>query len=155
MNHEVYCAQILRVTEGESFVSVGDKQLARHLNPSYHSDILAGRAMSLPDLLSQRDCGTYVAFRLREVKFKLEERLVVKALEQLRSGIKQIKQAFKSSEIDRVEIVVPLKGRPLKKQELLFVGAPLDSNRYFLHFNGQENVFIEEQGRYPVTILLL
>jgi hypothetical protein len=155
MNHEAYCAQILKVTEGESFISIGDKQLAKQLNPSYYSDLMEGRALSLPDLFSQRDFGIYAVFRLREVKFKLEERLVIKALEQLQSGIKQINRFLESSRIDRVEIVVPLKGRSLKKSELLFVGTPLDSNRYCLHFNGQENVFIEEQGRYPVSILFL
>lgn len=155
MNHEVYCAQILKVTEGEAFVSIGDQQLARHLNPSYQSDLLAGRSLSLPDLFSQRDCGTYVAFRLREVKFKLEERLVLKALEQLRSGIKQLKRAFQYSEIDRVEIVIPLRGRPLKKEELFFLGAPLDFNRYSLCFQSQEQFFIEEQGKYPISVLCL
>ena len=88
MTHETYCADKLRLFEEEQFIAIGDESVARILNPTYEEDLRNGRAERLPDLLSTKREGSETFFRLREVKFKLEDRLVRKALTQLVSGIK-------------------------------------------------------------------
>ncbi len=155
MNPEAYCADILRVTEGEVFLSVGDKQLAQYLNPSYKTDICLGKGLSLPDLFSSTSIGNRTLFRLREVKFKLEERLVTKALEQLKSGLRQMQYLIPEAIVDRIEIVLPLKGRGLKKEEHKFLGTALNINRFILIGEDKEAITIGEGISYPVSILLL
>ena len=92
---------------------------------------------------------------MREVKFKLEDRLIRKALKQLKSGLELLVNSVPSAEVDRLEIVLPLKERHLKKPELSFLGAQLCFNRYELKYDG--NTFLENQNGnlIGVTVVLL
>ncbi len=156
MNSEAYCAQVIQLTEGENFLSVGDNQVASLLNPHYAAELKLGRGLSLPDLLSQTQTETGPVFRLREVKFKLEKRLILKAIRQLKTGVELLKKGIVEAKIDRLEIVIPLQGRALKKWELPFLGMALDSNRYCLKM---EEISMEEPELWkegvPLSILLL
>lgn len=155
MNYEAYCADILKVTEGEMFISVGDEKLAPLLNPTFQADTQAGKALSLPDLLSTRSQDGKVTYRLREVKYKLEERLVEKALQQLQSGVLHMERLFSQCLLDRLEIVIPLHGRRLKKEECKFLGLPLATNRFHLRKGQDEPVYLDLRFSTPVTVLLL
>lgn len=155
MTSEAYCAQRIKLIEGEVFLSIGDEELDRFLNPHYLTDKKLGTTMGLPDLLSTRKVNDRLSFRLREVKFKLEHRLVIKALKQLNAGIRQLNLLFDSPEIDRVEIVVPLKGRNLKKNELGFLGDPISPVRFSLNWNHGLKPFEKDFSLYPVTILMV
>lgn len=155
MTHEAYCADILRLTENESFISVGDSQLGPLLNPKYEADTLAGKTLSLPDLLSVNKQNSKVYYRLREVKYKLEDRLVHKAIEQLKSGLLQTRELFPGCEFDRLEIVVPLRQRKLKIDEVRFLGSPISNSRFFLKLQNEEPVFLDSSNSSPITILLL
>lgn len=154
MTHETYCADQLRLIEKEQFIAIGDEHVARTLNPAYDVDLRNGRAERLPDLLSIKREGGETLFRLREVKFKLEDRLVRKALTQLASGIERLRQSMTSPIIDRVEIVVALQGRALKVPEREFLGEALASNRYRLKL-GEPLPLRVERLSCPVTVLLL
>ena len=155
MTHEAYCAQWLRLRENEVFVSIGDAELERFLNPSFERDRKLGATMGLPDLLSkyQREQETF--FRIREVKFKLEQRLVVKALTQLKSGIRQLNLVLDAPQIDRVEIVVPLHGRKIKKNELAFLGEEISPGRFELNWKNGFADWELEFSFCPVTILAI
>jgi len=155
LTYESYCAEILSVTERESFLSIGDGQVAEYLNPTYHSDIRIGKALSLPDLLSTSVVRDKLCYRLREVKYKLEERLVLKAVAQLRTGCSQVRRLFPDSFVDRLEIVIPLKNRNLKKDELNFLGSPLNSNRFLLKIRESEGIRIDQDHPVPITVLIL
>lgn len=152
MTHETYCADKLRLFEGEQFIAIGDESVARILNPTYKEDLRNGRAERLPDLLSTKREGCETVFRLREVKFKLEDRLVHKALTQLASGIERLHRSMGTLHIDRVEIVVALQGRALKPPEKKFLGEELGPNRFRL-----EPFSYPPLGAMPcpVTVLLL
>ena len=136
--------------EAEQFIAVGDERVARILNPAYEEELRNGKAKRLPDLLSVKWDGSETRFRLREVKFKLEERLVRKALTQLASGIDKLRESLVSPTIDRVEIVVALQGRALKPPEKKFLGEALAPNRFRLQFDEETPPIA-----YPVTVLLL
>lgn len=155
MTPESYCAQTIKFIEGEVFLSVGDEQVDRFLNPHYLLDKKLGTTMGLPDLLSTSKTKTQVSFRLREVKFKLEQRLVMKALKQLNTGIRQLNLLFGSPIIDRVEIVVPLRGRNLKKDEFKFLGEPISPIRFFLNWKAGLESLEKDFFAYPVTVLML
>jgi len=152
---EDYCAQMIRVTEGESFLSVGDEELVHYLNPNYSLDRLAGRALKLPDLLSVYREQNRQVFRLREVKYKLEERLILKALKQLESGSRQMQLIFNQPRIDRIEIAIPLRDRRLKKEETQFLGTALTANRFDLNLDVRSSFFKNPLVLPPVTVLLL
>ena len=159
MNHEAYSALQLKLLEAEQFLAIGDEAVARALNPTYVDDVRAGRAESLPDLLSLKSMDGSRRLRLREVKFKLEERLVVKAVTQLESGLRLLRQnrsgLAPALEIDRTEIVVVLRDRKLKSQEKPFLGEPLGPNRFELRLRGKPCRLGEGDRSYPVTVLLL
>ena len=133
MSHESYCADRLRSLEGEEFLAVGDDALARRLNPRFEEDRRHGRAERLPDLLSIKDG----AYRLREVKFRLEEKLVAKAVSQLRRGAELLGEP-----VDRLEIVVPLYGRALKPAEQALLGARVESERFRLAMDSAITVLL-------------
>ncbi len=153
--YEKYCAERLRLREGEQFFAVGDASLNQFLNPAYEEDLDLGRTVSLPDLLSFKSVNAQMCFRIREVKYKLEERLVAKAVNQLRSGLEFIHRKFDSPVVDRVEIVIPLNGRRLKKDELPFLGPELEPSRHELRIAGQSQVLTAHTKRYSVTLLLI
>lgn len=155
MTSEAYCAQIIKLTEGEVFLSVGDEEVDRFLNPHYLSDKKLGTTMGLPDLLSTSETNEQVSFRLREVKFKLEHRLVEKALKQLNTGIRQLNLLFDSPKIDRVEIVVPLKGRSLKKEEFNFLAEQISPVRFFLNWKIGLEALEKDFSSHPVTIMMV
>jgi len=156
-NREKYCATQLRLIESEQFVAVGDARLGRLLNDRYAQDLAEGRMLSLPDLLSLRFEPTKgeTFFRLREVKFKLEIRLVEKALQQLQSGLEWVSRRFDAPAIDRVELVVALNGRALKPTERPFLGAALGPERYQLVINGSAQTLNHREQSYRVSVLLL
>jgi hypothetical protein len=133
--------------------------LVRYLNPNYSSDRLAGRALKLPDLLSVFQDQNRQVFRLREVKYKLEERLILKALRQLESGSRQMNLIFNQPRIDRLEIAVPLRDRRLKKEEIKFLGSALTANRFELELEldlqGLNHSFKNHLGLPSITIVLL
>lgn len=155
MTYESYCAEILSVTERETFISIGDGQVAQYLNPTYHADARVGKALSLPDLLSTSRVQDKLCYRLREVKYKLEERLVLKAVDQLRTGCSQVRNLYPDSVVDRLEIVIPLKDRKLKRGEFHFLGSSLDSNRFLLKTRDREVVHLDESNEVPITVLIL
>jgi hypothetical protein len=147
MTPEAYCAELLRLREREEFLAVGE-QVALTLNPRYHEDRRAGRAESLPDLLSR---GRDARLSLREVKYKLEEKTIRKAASQLATGAALLPPA---QEIDRLEIVVPLRDRKLKDHEQRFLGEAIDG-RYALQLDGRP-VTVRVRGRvYPITVVVL
>ncbi len=120
MKAEAYCATQLKVLEAEHFIAVAEEKPGR----------------KAPDLLSYRRDGNCLSFRIREVKFKLEERLVKKALAQLESGLEQMGE-YPAPSIDRLELVVALQGRKIKTPEKCFLGAALSENRFELLLGGQ------------------
>jgi hypothetical protein len=152
---EKYCAHLLGLWEAERFLAVGDERLSRCLNPSHLEGRRAGRSDSLPDLLSVKTEETGSLFRLREVKYKLEERLVAKALRQLESGIRCVQKAFGQPMIDRVEVVIVLRERKLKQIEREFLGERIAPYRYHLFFRGAFSQIDVEGREYPVTVLTL
>ncbi len=111
MNAEALCAQQIAFLEGERFVCVAERK----------------DGGKFPDLVSQTPEGAY---RLREVKYKLEARLVRKALAQLEAGFDEYPG------IDRLELVIPLQGRKLKEPEKAFLGAPICERRHELILEG-------------------
>lgn len=150
MTPEAYCAQLLSSFEGEQFLAVGE-EVAKKLNPNYEVDRRKGAGARLPDLLSAK-AATY---RLREVKFKLEEALIRKALEQLKSGVRHLQDTIEGSVVDRLEIVIPLRERKMKPDEKMFLGKDLGSSRFRLRLKG-EPVSVRIKGeRYPITVLVL
>lgn len=126
MRAEGYCATRIQFLEGERFLEVAKQKPGR----------------KFPDLVSKTPEGKY---RLREVKFKLEERLVRKALAQLEAA------ATDYAKLDRLELVIALEGRRLKPPELPFVGEPLANFRYVLLLDGRPCSI----SGIPVTLLLL
>jgi hypothetical protein len=126
MKAEAYCASQLQFLESERFLSVGEQR------PE-------GR---YPDLVSQ--FGS--CYRIREVKFKLEARLVRKALSQLEAGLRAVE-----GEVDRLELVIALQGRRLKDPEKVFLGSPLSDRRYELLLDGTACRI----ANHPVSVLLL
>lgn len=145
--NEKYCAERLRLSEGEQFFAIGDSQLNKFL--------ACAESPSLPDLLSFRKVDEKMCFRLREVKFKLEDRLVTKAVRQLRSGLEWIHRKFDSPSVDRVELVIALKQRSLKKNERRFLGTELGPDRYELHVGGEIQTVTVDGVIYPVSLLLI
>jgi hypothetical protein len=134
MKAEAYCALQLRFRESEHFLAVAEERGAE----------------KAPDLVSVRREGDRILFRIREVKFKLEDRLVRKALSQLESGVRQLGE-YPSPEIDRLELVIALQGRKLKEPEKGFLGRPLSDSRYELLLDGRPC----EVASRPVSVLLL
>lgn len=149
-NHERYCARQLALQEAEEFLAVGDA-VYKVLNPDHEADRAAGRANRLPDLLSVRYTADGPRFRLREVKFKLDRTLVEKAVGQLSSGLAHWQQVAPERRVDRVEIVVPTRGRPLKAPEEIFLGRDLGRGRRALQLDGREIVL----AGLPVSVLFL
>jgi hypothetical protein len=143
MTHEAYCAAQLKFREAEHFLAVGDEAF--------------GGAMGLaeparfPDLLSVKSVNGRPLYRLREVKFKLEDRLIRKAITQLESGLRLLPVR----EVDRVEIAVALRQRSLKPAEAAFLGEPLGENRYELRLDGESCRAVCGDRSYPVTAVLL
>jgi hypothetical protein len=150
MNVEESCAQHLRIREAEEFLAVGER-VAHVLNVNYERDREAGRTRSLPDLLST--VGGF--FRLREVKFKLDEKNVRKAVAQLRSGARYFGRRRPESSLDRLEIVVPLGARRLKAPETEFLGPVLAGDRFRLVLDGRLVNVTFKGKRVPVTVLVL
>lgn len=134
MKAEAYCALQLEFRESEQFLAVAEERTEERT----------------PDLVSVHREGERLFFRIREVKFKLEDRLVRKALTQLESGVRQLGQ-FPSPEIDRLELVIALQGRKLKEPERGFLGLPLSDSRYELLLNGLPCKVLS----HPVSVLLL
>lgn len=134
MKAEAYCASQLKVLEAEHFLAVAEQTPGR----------------KAPDLLSYRRDGNCLSFRIREVKFKLEARLIEKALAQLESGLEQIGE-YPAPAIDRLELVVALQGRKIKAPEKCFLGTQLGENRFELLLNGQPC----RLRSYVVTVLFL
>lgn len=152
MGLETHCAELLRLLEGEEILAVGE-DVARKLNPSYERERRAGAAKKLPDLWStKRAEGVY---RLREVKFKLHDALVRKALKQLRSGARQLRRHVPRASIDRIEIVVPRGARGLKPPEREFLGRALGVSRYRLRLDGAAVSLRFAGKRVPVTVLVV
>lgn len=147
MTDENYCAERLRLLEGEYFIGVGDARVAAVLNPRHREDRREGKGEPLPDLLSVKKADGKTLFRLREVKFRLEERLVAKAIRQLQSGAAHLRSKSRAPEIDRLEIVIPLRGRKLKPGELGFIGEQISLSRFELRF--------PEARKSGITVLLL
>ncbi len=143
---EKYCAERLRLSEGEQFFAVGDGHLSRFLSVE---------AVSLPDLLSFKKVESSTYFRIREVKYKLEERLVTKAVTQLRSGLRWVNQKFDCPSVDRLELVVALKQRELKAAERRFLGAELGCDRYELHLAGRKQIVTDGERVHEVSVLLV
>jgi len=153
--NEKYCAERLRLSEGEQFFAVGDSQLNQFLNPHYAEDTECGHTESLPDLLSFKTVEAKMCFRVREVKFKLEDRLVAKAMRQLRSGLEWIHRKFEAPAVDRVEVVIALKDRRLKPDERNFLGPELAPDRYELRVDGEPQSVSVNGVVYPVSLLLM
>lgn len=151
---EVYCARLLGAIEGEEFIAVGDA-VAEKLNPNYERDLRLGRAVPLPDLLSTCRSGDVSTYRLREVKFKLHEKTIGRALEQLRSGVRHLRRGVSECPVDRLEIVVPLRGRRLKSAERLFLGKPLGPGRFRLSRAGSPVSLRISRRYYQVSVVLL
>lgn len=154
-SREKYCAFRLEAIEGECFVAVGDVPLSRLLNARYVEDRAQGTLPSLPDLLSIKDEHSEARYRLREVKFKLERRLVEKALRQLRRGLEAVYQRFPATKVDRVELVVALQGRALKTAEFAFLGASLGPDRFELMLDEVPQTLVHGDQVHTVSVLLL
>lgn len=155
MNYESYCARMIKITEGENFLSVGDEKLERYIQLKSGIRENGVQKLSLPDLLSQTQMGQVTFFRLREVKFKLEERLVLKAIRQLQVGVRELKKLFEVVAIDRLEIVIPLLERKLKADESCFLGSALDANRYLLKLDRLTPQIQAWDLDVPISVLLL
>lgn len=150
MNTERYCAEQIRLKENETFLAVAGKAGAR-FDPNFSQLRAEGAALRLPDLFSVTSASRY---RVREVKFKLEDRLVRKALTQLEVGARQVLDRIPESIIDRLEIVVPLRGRELQENEKKFLGKGLDANRYSLLLDGAEIAVSVLGQRCEITVLV-
>lgn len=147
---EHYCAEQIRAWEGETFLAVAEAAGMR-LDPQFLLSRQRGKALRLADLFSVVRVNGVSRFRIREVKFKLEDRLVRKALTQLEIGARQLLAKDPTREIDRLEIVIPLQGRELKEGERHFLGKALSSNRWLLSFEDQSPHIVT----CPVTVLAL
>lgn len=154
-NLEKHCATWIRLTEGEQFLGVGDARLGPRLNEGFADDRARGKTVSLPDLVSIRSVGPQTVFRVREVKFKLELRLVQKAMRQLREGLDWVNHRFDSPGIDRVELVIALSGRTLKPEEQLFLGKGCGLNRHELLIDSVPQKITSNQVAYAVSVLLI
>ncbi len=154
MYKENDCAKRIRLIESEEILAVADR-VATYLNPQYQLDRKEGRAPKLPDLLTSKRESNQSSYRLREMKYKLEVGLIQKAMEQLKTGAEYLLHKEPSAQIDRLEIVVPLQSRKLKKNEKELLGEPIDSFRYRFNLNGAP-AFVHALGKsYEVTLLLL
>lgn len=154
MNQEKYCARHIGVIEGETFLAIASN-VGRNLHPEFTSERKQGRALRLPDLLSVKREGLGSVFRLREVKFKLHEALVRKALGQLQVGVEQLQQREKDPVIDRLEIVVPLQNRTLSDAERRFLGEPLGGSRFQLMLSGGPVTLHAGNLAQAVTVLVI
>lgn len=154
VSHESYCADCLAASEREEFLAVGER-VGPRLNPRYVSDRSEGKAESLPDLLSVKREGDHSRYRLREVKFKLDEAIVDKAVAQLASGARSLVALVPGAAIDRLEIAVPLRDRTLKAQEREFLGKAVAPGRYRLRRRGRAASLVAKGTRYPVTVVVL
>lgn len=155
MTDEAYCANQLRLLESEHFIAIGDANVAQTLNPAYFDDLRLGKAQPLPDLLSVKTAHNRNFFRIREVKYKLEDRLIKKALRQLASGLEWLSNATELPIVDRIEIVLPLRDRRIKAAELKFLGTPLNENRFELDYPENDCLKKRDGGLHLVTVLLL
>lgn len=154
MNLERYCAEQIRLREAETFLAVSHTAGAR-FDPRFNQSRSQGQALRLPDLFSVVAKNGRPHFRIREVKFKLEQRLVVKALTQLEMGVNQLLSQNSENDIDRLEIVVPLRGRELKQEEKSFFGEPLEPNRYALVVDHKNARITHGDRSYEVTVLVI
>lgn len=150
MNSERYCAEQIRLHEGETFLAVASKAGVR-FDPKFQESRAQGAAIRLPDLFSVTSEARY---RIREVKFKLEDRLVRKALTQLEVGAKQLLERDPRIQIDRLEIVVPLRGRKLQSDEAIFLGRSVGPNRHILTLDERE-AFLACAPECQVTVLVI
>lgn len=155
MTHESYCAAILEFQESERFMAVGDEALARLLNPRRDRDLAEGKEPSLPDLLSVKEVDGKVVFRLREMKFKLEKRLIAKALSQLESGLRKLREAFPGAIVDRVELAVALRQRDFKEPEKKFLGESVGPNRFVLKMDDAVCFLPFDGALLPTTVVAL
>lgn len=150
MYSESNCADSIRITEGEEFLAIAD-HVYPYLNPEYYTERKEGLSQKLPDLLSVKREGDKSYYRLREIKFKLEERLILKAKEQLQRGLEYLLLKDPTAEVDRMELVIALGSRKLKEAEKKFIGHSLGGMRYQLLLNSNP-VFIEH---IEVTLLFV
>lgn len=153
--HEKTCAHRLAVLEGEEFFAVGDLPLGQLLDDHFDENLRRGLMVPMPDLLSVKVDGNRRVYRLREVKFRLERRLVERAVRQLQSGLDALRRRFPDAVIDRLELVIALDGRTLKPWERDFLGTALGHDRYELLLDGERKQLTQGQDGPVVSVLIL
>lgn len=147
MYSENNCAASIRLVEGEEFLAV-----ARRVYSFFDAEDQID-ARKLPDLISVKREGDKTYYRIREIKFKLEERLIVKAINQLKMGAECLLKKDPNAQIDRLELVIALEGRKLKEDEEKFIGNALGGMRYQLVIDDKTAEFVLNQIKYDVTLL--